>query len=136
MRVFVESSVSVPGAAGVLVGAFKPEGGGPLLPSPSNPEALTAGRFLWAGEEWLSVSDSLGEPRVDLVVAAPVGLFTRPVSAAASQGAWLLGGVAAGALLLTFLLTRRLTRGLNGSGRRSRCRVQGRSSADDRDRLP
>jgi signal transduction histidine kinase len=112
MRTFVESSVSVPGAAGVLVGAFKPEGGGPLLSIPFNAEALTAGRFLWAGEEWLSVSHSLFEPRVDLVVAAPVGLFTRPVSSAARQGAWLLGGVAAGALLLTFVLTRRLTQGL------------------------
>jgi len=112
MRVFVQSSVSVPGAAGVLIGAFKPEGGGPLLFLPFNPDALTAGRFQWAGEEWLSVSHSLFEPRVDLVVAAPIGLFTRPVSLAARQGALLLGSVAAGALLLTFLLTRRLTRGL------------------------
>ena len=112
MRGFVEGSVSVPGAAGVLVGAFAPDGGGPLLPLPFPSSTLSPGRFLWAGEEWLSVRGSLGEPRVDLVVAAPLGPFARPFSAAAAHGAWLLGGVAAGALLLTFLLTRRLTRGL------------------------
>jgi len=111
LRTLVGTTMSVPGAAGVLLGAFKPEGGGPLLALPFNPEALRGGKFQWAGEEWLSVSHSLFEPRVDLVVAAPVGLFTRPVSAAARQGAWLLGGVAAGALFLTWLLTRRLTRG-------------------------
>jgi signal transduction histidine kinase len=139
LRTIVGTTISVPGAAGVLLGAFQPESGGPLLALPFSPEALRGGRFQWAGEEWLSVSHSLFDPRVDLVVAAPVGLFIRPVSSAARQGAWLLGGVAVGALFLTFLLMRRLTRGLrllaNAADAVSRGDLEKKTGVDSEDEV-
>ena len=48
------------------------------------------------GEDWLAERRSPAD-EVDLVASAP--LTTAPFTAAASQGAWLLGGTAAMAML-------------------------------------
>jgi signal transduction histidine kinase len=98
--------------AGMVLGATDQSNGRSLLPVPFDPELLTEPRFSWGGDEWLALRRSMTEPAVTLVAAASLSRFAGPFEDAAQQGLWWLGAVASVGLLVTYLLTRRMTRSL------------------------
>lgn len=108
----IAPSANVPGLAGVVLAAFDPETGRPLLPLPFDPELVAANRFVWGGEQWIAVRRAITEPPVLLVATAPVAPFVAPFQAAARRGTALLVLVAGAGLLLALLATGRLTRSL------------------------
>jgi signal transduction histidine kinase len=103
---------NTPFVSGVVVAALDPVTGLSLAPIPFDPANLRLARFRWIGEDWLAERRSLADPRMDLVASAPLTSFTAPFTAAASQGAWLLGGTAGMAMLAAFMITTRMTRNL------------------------
>lgn len=112
MNALLPRTVNVPGAAGVVLGAFDPETGRALFPLPFDPELILRPEFEWGGETWITMQSRLVEPPVLLAVAAPIAPFTGPFQAAGRRGALLLALVASAGVLLTLLLTHRLTRSL------------------------
>jgi two-component system nitrogen regulation sensor histidine kinase NtrY len=102
----------VPGTAGAVVGFFDRSSGAPLGPTPFDPMLLTRERFVWGGDEWLALRQTLDEPPLDLVAAAPLSPFTEPFEQAARRGGFVLLGVALLCLLLAVSLSRRVTRSL------------------------
>jgi len=106
-REFLPSS-----AAGMLVSLNDSDTGAPLLPFSLDPAVLVRNRFDWGGEEWLATRRSFQDPPVELVVAAPLTPYVAPFQQSARTGAFLLAGVALGALALAFVLTSRMTRSL------------------------
>ncbi len=109
---FFRPVANVPGLAGVVLAAFHPETGRPLLRLPFEPELLASDRFTWGGEAWLARRRALAEPPVLLVAAAPVAPFTEPFIAATRRGTALLVLTGVAGLALALLATGRLTRSL------------------------
>jgi signal transduction histidine kinase len=101
-----------PTAAGMVVGLFESASGVALLPLPFDAALPAEDRFVWGGDEWLSVSRTFLEPPVDLALAAPLTPFVQPFEDAARRGAWLLLIVAVAGVALAALLTGRMTRSL------------------------
>lgn len=101
-----------PPLAGTVVGAVDMATGSPLLPLPFDSGLLDDRRFTWGRDEWLTSRRTMTEPAVILVAAAPLSDFADPFEAAARQGLLWLGVVASAGLLLTYVLTRRMTRSL------------------------
>jgi len=101
-----------PAAAGMVVCLLESATGAALLPLPFDPALLAEDRFVWGGDEWLSVRRSFAEPPFDLALAAPLTPFVRPFEQAARRGSWLLLFVAIAGLGLAALLTGRMTRSL------------------------
>ncbi len=101
-----------PTTAGMVVAAFDRETGVSFLPLALDPSLLRDDAFLWAGDRWLALRRTLDEPPLELVVAAPLTPILAPLEETARRSTWLLGVVAAGALLLASFITGRMTRSL------------------------
>jgi HAMP domain-containing protein len=100
------------GIGGSVLGLFDPRTGDPLLPLTIEPERFRQPRFSWANESWLSVSHTLREPPLDIVLAAPLGPFTEPFERTARRGMLALIAIALIAFTLATWVTGRLTRSL------------------------
>jgi signal transduction histidine kinase len=97
---------------GSVLAATDPATGASLLPVPFDPQLLESDRFLWGGDEWMVRTRRLGEPRLELMAAAPLTPLTVPFQAAARRGLVLLLLVALGSVVLAVVLTGRMTRSL------------------------
>ncbi len=100
------------GVAGSVLAVFDRRTGAPVLAPSIDPALVRQARFELAGEHWVSVARALGEPALDIVLAAPVGPFEQPFAQAARRGTWALLLVALASFLLVTLLTARITRSL------------------------
>ncbi|MDX1393775.1 MAG: ATP-binding protein [Gemmatimonadota bacterium] len=98
--------------AGMVLGAFDTATGSQLLPLPFDPVALDGETFSWGREEWLTSRRRLADPALRLVATAPLSRFSGPFEAAARRGTRWLALVASAGVVLTYLLTRRMTRSL------------------------
>lgn len=101
-----------PEAAGMVLGILDTASGQLLRPVPFDPGVLGEKAFRWGGERWLTGRNSLVEPPVTLVIAAPLTPFTVPFETAARRGTWILGAVTLVGLVLAGALTGRLTESL------------------------
>ena len=101
-----------PTVAGQVLGAVETSTGAQLLPLPFDPALLETRRFSWGGDEWLTARRSMSDPALTLVAAAPLSGFAGPFQEAARRGTWWLAVVATAGVLLTYILTRRMTRSL------------------------
>ena len=106
------SDLILPGLGGSVLTLFDASGTFPLLPLTIDPELFTRDRFTWAEETWLTVRDTLYEPPLQVVLAAPLGALGQPFQTAAHQGLVALLIVVAVAFLLATLATQRITRPL------------------------
>jgi signal transduction histidine kinase len=106
------SDLILPGLGGSVLTLFDATGTFPLLPLTIDPELFTRDRFTWAEETWLTVRDTLYEPPLQVVLAAPLGALGQPFQTAAQRGLVALLIVVAVAVLLATLATRRITRPL------------------------
>ena len=106
------SDLVLPGLGGSVLALFDASGRTPLLPITIEPELLERSRFSWAGDTWLAVRDTLYEPPLQLSLSAPLGALGQPFEKAARRGLVALLLVAAGALFLATLATRRITKPL------------------------
>jgi signal transduction histidine kinase len=106
------SDLVLPGLAGSVLALFDASGTFPLLPLSIDPDLFAQDRFTWAEETWLTVRDTLYEPPLQVVLAAPLGALGQPFETAAQRGLMALLVVLAGAVLLVTLATRRITRPL------------------------
>jgi signal transduction histidine kinase len=102
-------AAAIAGVSGSVLAAFDRSTGASLLPLPFDPAILAGDRFLWAGEQWVTLRRSLDEPGLDLVMAAPLTPYTAPFEHAARRGALALALVALFGFAVTVLLTRRVT---------------------------
>lgn len=100
------------GIGGSVLGLFDPRTGDPLLPLTIDAERFRQPRFSWADESWLSVSHTLREPPLEIVLAAPLGPFTEPFERASGRGTLVVLAIAIIAFLLATLATGRLTRSM------------------------
>jgi signal transduction histidine kinase len=100
------------GPRGTVLSVLERNTGASLLPTSLDPKLLKKGSFDWNGEHWITVRRGIDAPPLELVMAAPLGPYTKPFQRTARQGAWALLGVALAGFLLAMLLTRRLTRSL------------------------
>lgn len=108
---------SAPGwssVGGSILAVFEGATGASLLPLTIDPDLFARPRFEWMREAWVTAHRPVAEPALELVLAAPVGLFSEPFREAAGRGTIALVVVAAGVLVLVTLLTRRVTRSLTG----------------------
>jgi signal transduction histidine kinase len=101
-----------PGVTGSVLALFDPSDGSPLLALTMDPTLFTRARFDWAGDSWAVAHYRMYDPPLVLALAGPVGDFARPFDAATRQGTLALLAVALATLLLTALVSRRLTRPL------------------------
>ncbi|MBI4503359.1 MAG: HAMP domain-containing histidine kinase [Gemmatimonadetes bacterium] len=102
------------GVGGSVLGIFDPGSGAPLLPLTIDPARFRQARFIWADEPWVTATQALSEPPIEIVLAAPLGPITGPFTLAARRGTVALLGV----VLATFLLVTLVTGGLTGSLKR------------------
>jgi len=100
-------------STGALVG---PSG----VPAP----AFNGGRFEWNEHRWMAVRESLDDPPLDIVAAAQLDPFLSPFTGTARVGAAALALSATLVVVLTIIVTARLTRSL-GSLARAADRVSG-----------
>lgn len=101
-----------PGVSGSVLALFDPRDGTPLHTLALEPELFHGSRFEWGGERWVVAHRRLYEPPLALALAGPVGPMADPLREAARRGMVALLLVTLGALLLTVLVGRRLTRPL------------------------
>ena len=106
------AAVLPPSTAGMVLTLLDPASGSSLLPIPLDAYVIKAGRFMWAGEEWLASIRPFADPPVRLVVAAPLTPYVAPFRRSVRNGAYLLAAVALGGLLAAIVLTSRMTRSL------------------------
>jgi signal transduction histidine kinase len=106
------SDLILPGLAGSVLALFDASGSFPLTPLTIEPELLAQDRFSWAEETWLTLRDTLYEPPLQVVLAAPIGALGPPFETAAHRGFIALLAVLAVSVLLATLATRRITRPL------------------------
>jgi signal transduction histidine kinase len=100
------------GIGGSVLGLFDLRTGDPLLPLTIEAERFRQPHFSWADESWLSVSHTLREPPLEIVLAAPLGPFTEPFERTARRGTLALIAIALIAFTLATFVTGRLTRSL------------------------
>lgn len=103
------SDLVLPGLGGSVLALFDATGEVPLLPITVEPELLEGNHFSWAGDSWLAVRDTLYEPPLQLSLSAPLGALGQPFETAAQRGLIALLLMAAAAVSLTTLATRRIT---------------------------
>jgi signal transduction histidine kinase len=112
------------GVGGSVLAAMDVDGS-PVVRQPIEIELLALPRFAWRGERWLTVSQSLEEPPLHLVLAGPAGAFTEPFYQAARRGtlALVLGSLLA--LLLVWVGSDRVTRRLDSLTKASKAVAAG-----------
>ena len=108
----LRADLLLPGVAGSVLGVFDAAEGTPILPLALEPELFARDRFEWGGERWVVARHRLYEPPLVLALAGPVGPSAEPLADAARQGFVALALVTLAGLLLTIVLSRRLTRSL------------------------
>lgn len=96
-------------SGGSVLAVFDEASGAPLLPLSMRPELFSSDRFDWADDQWIVVRRVLQEPGLRFAIAAPLAPVTEPFSRAARKGALGLVVVLAAGLVLSALLTRRIT---------------------------
>ncbi len=111
MSSLLSSGAEWAGVGGVLA-AFDRATGSSLLPLSFDPDLFRQRRFEWAGEPWVSTSQTLSEPPVELVLAAPVGPFEQPFAQATRRGTLALILVAVVSFALVTVVTAGITRAL------------------------
>jgi signal transduction histidine kinase len=102
-----------PGVTGAVLALFDPSDGAPLLPLSMDPGLFARPRFDWGGESWAVAHHRMYDPALVLALAGPMGDLAGPYGDATRRGTLALLGVALAALLLTSLVSRRLTRPLD-----------------------
>jgi signal transduction histidine kinase len=102
-----------PGVTGAVLALFDPSDGSPLLPLSMDPSLFARARFDWGGESWAVAHHRMYEPSLVLALAGPMGDLAGPYGDATRHGTLALLAVALAALLLTSLVSRRLTRPLD-----------------------
>jgi signal transduction histidine kinase len=112
LSALLSGSATWGGVAGSLLGAFEPGTGASLLPPSIDPVLLAQQQFQWRDESWLAVRRQLQDPRLELVLAAPVAPFADPFRESARRNLWILAVVTMSVLGLATLLTRRTTKAL------------------------
>jgi signal transduction histidine kinase len=108
----LSSDLILPGLAGSVLALFDATGTYPLLPLAMDPGLLAGDRFTWEDDTWLTVRDTLYEPPLQVVLAAPLGALGQPFETATQRGLMALLAVLAVAVFLATLATRRITRPL------------------------
>jgi signal transduction histidine kinase len=108
----VPATVGSAAGAGASVTVFDRATGIAVVTAPFDPDLLRRDHFVWGGETWLSATRDLDDPYIQLVAAAPLGAFTVPFEDAARRGFIALALVAALAIVIATILTRRATRSL------------------------
>ena len=108
----IEDGAMNAAGVGAVLAVIARATGASLVPLPFDPGRLATDHFSWTGEEWLAERVELDEPPITLVAAAPIRPFVAPFAQAARAGSWTLATVALAALVLTIVLTGRLTRSL------------------------
>jgi signal transduction histidine kinase len=108
----LSSDIILPGLAGSVLALFDATGTYPLLPLAMDPGLLAGDRFTWEDDTWLTVRDTLYEPPLQVVLAAPLGALGQPFETATQRGLMALLVVVAVAVFLATLATRRITRPL------------------------
>lgn len=98
---------------GSVLAVFERETGLAIRASTMDAEVLRQPRFEWDGEPWLSGRRVVREPSLELLLAAPLGPLTQPFSDATKRGVLALVAVGLGSLLLTTLVTTRITGSLS-----------------------
>ena len=94
---------------GSVLALFDERGNAPLLPLSMGPELFASDRFDWAGERWIVVRRQLTEPRLQFAIAAPLAPIVEPFTRAARRATVALVLVLLAGLVLSALLTRRIT---------------------------
>lgn len=110
----LEARAMSPGGVAIIVGVFDRETNAPLVPLPFEWTSDAADTLEWGGERWLIKTREVADPGVRLVGAAPLTPFEQPLRSAAQHGLWVLLAVSTLGLLLASMLTRRMTRVLDG----------------------
>jgi signal transduction histidine kinase len=98
-----------PGAGGSILALFDENGTTPLLPLSIDSELFASDAFDWGGDRWIVVRRQLHEPSLRFATAAPLAPITEPFTRAARRGAVALLVVLAAGIVLSILLTRRVT---------------------------
>jgi signal transduction histidine kinase len=88
------------------------EGGDWLAPAGLNVAALRGDRFSWLEHSWLATHRRLERPAMDIVAAAQLDPFLVPFARSARLGELALALSALGVVLLTIVVTARLTRSI------------------------
>jgi signal transduction histidine kinase len=101
-----------PGVTGSLLALFDPDGGSALSSMAMDPGLFGRARFDWGGDSWAVAHHRLFDPPLVLALAGPIGDFAGPFDDAARQGLLALLAVTLAAMILTGLVSRRLTRPL------------------------
>jgi signal transduction histidine kinase len=83
-----------------------------LLPAFAPDALLGRDRFTTMDVEWLAVHRTVADPEIDLILAAPLGAYVQPFERVARTGAVTLAIVSLLALLVSAVLTTRLTSSL------------------------
>lgn len=104
----------LPAVSGALLGVFEPEGGASLLPLALEPELFERPHFDRAGERWVVTHRRLYEPPLILALAGPTAAVAEPLHDAARSGLVALLLVTVAGVLLTVVVSRRLTHSLGG----------------------
>jgi signal transduction histidine kinase len=103
------ANVALSGVGGSVLAIFDRNGSASLLPLSMSSDLFESDRFEWAGEEWIVARRQVREPSMRFALAAPLAPITEPFSQAARRAAFALTGVLAVGLLVSMLMTRRIT---------------------------
>ena len=99
-------------AANALLAVRSTDSGRVVVAGSLDPELMAQPRFSVGAETWVGARRTVGDPPLELLMAAPLDPFQRPFLAAARNGTIALALVGTGSLLLVVLLTGRLTASL------------------------
>jgi len=94
---------------GSVLALFDEGGNARLLPLSMGPELFASDQFDWAGDRWIVVRRQLHEPALRFAIAAPLTPIAEPFARAARRAGLALLVVLLAGLVLSALLTRRVT---------------------------
>ena len=100
------------GVSGSVLAAFDVATGASLLPLSIDQGLFERDRFFWGDEPWLAERQTLYDPSLQLVLAAPLTPFIEPFEEAARRNLLLLAVVAVGGFALALGVSWPVTRAL------------------------
>ena len=109
LSALLPANVALSGVGGSVLAIFDENGSASLLPLSMSGDLFASDGFDWAGERWIVARRQLREPSMRFAIAAPLAPITEPFSQAARRAAFALMGVLAVGLLVSMLMTRRIT---------------------------